>query len=667
MTYRSLWSARFAPAAALMLLAVAPFAFAGGEEEQSAAAGAAEMTMEAADFGGREQEPSARAAGVTSFAEAPMLAARVAAGELPALEERLPPDPAVVFPVHSVGVYGGELRRIDIGGRDQMLNHEPLTRWSRNFVDVLPNLVDSWEFSADGTVLTYHYKPGVKWSDGAPHTVDDFLFYWNDIVLSDDIGRAPEAFMRFGGELMEVEKIDDHTLQFTFAAPNPLFNRFMNRGFYHSARFNVPAHYMKRFHPAYTEGASGNDLIDRMNEPFKFTDMPQLTAWISVDYQPDQVLVSERNPYYWKVDPQGQQLPYVDRLITNEIPPDQPEIRLLKVINGEVDLGLRPWFGNVDDIPVVIENAEKAGYTVYRYSVGTVASGGLVIPKFEHADPKVSALMFDRNFRQALSHAINRERILQVIFKGFGKPRQFSLPGIGPQFQTPEGEAFIEEWGQSYIEYDPELAKRLLDEAGITDRDGDGWRDYPDGSELDILVDAAITTATTAELVEQDWEAVGLKISLNVVAGELWAQRALNAEAMISLRGGGASSGMVVANAHWVPTQYASWALAPQVGLWYATGGEQGFDPRGTFLEELYELYAKAISTVDEDERNRLGLEAARLHVTEGPIQISMIDSIPAAAIARKDVRNIQEFALVGSWHLNYPGIISPEQFYIEQ
>ena len=207
----------------------------------------------------------------------------------------------------------------------------------------------------------------------------------------------------------------------------------------------------------------------------------------------------------------------------------------------------------------------------------------------------------------------------------------------------------------------------MLDEAGITDRDGDGWRDYPDGSELDILVDAAITTATTAELVEQDWEAVGLKISLNVVAGELWAQRALNAEAMISLRGGGASSGMVVANAHWVPTQYASWALAPQVGLWYATGGEQGFDPRGTFLEELYELYAKAISTVDEDERNRLGLEAARLHVTEGPIQISMIDSIPAAAIARKDVRNIQEFALVGSWHLNYPGIISPEQFYIEQ
>ena len=237
-------------------------------------------------------------------------------------------------------------------------------------------------------------------------------------MLSDDIGRAPESFMRFGGELMKLTKIDDHTLQFQFAAPNPLFNRFMNRGFYHSARFNVPAHYMKQFHPACTDGGDGNDLLDRMNEPYKFTDMPQLTAWIAVDYQPDKVLVWERNPYYWKVDPEGKQLPYIDRLITNEIPPDQPEIRLLKVINGEVDLALRPWFGSVDDIPVVIENADKAGYTVYRYSVGTVASGGLVIPKYAHDDPKVRELMHNRKFRQALSHAINRDRILQVIFKG---------------------------------------------------------------------------------------------------------------------------------------------------------------------------------------------------------------------------------------------------------
>ena len=646
--------------------ATVPLAFAAGEGEQAAAASDAAEVM-AMDFEGREQEASARAAGVTSFSEAPMLAARVASGDLPPVQDRLPGDPSVVFPVHSIGTYGGELRRIDIGGQDQMLNHEPLTRWSRNFVDVIPNLVDSWEFNDDGTVLTYHYKPGVKWSDGTPHTVDDFLFYWNDLVLSDDIGRAPESFMRFGGDLMKLTKIDDHTLQFEFAAPNPLFNRFMNRGFYHSARFNVPAHYMKQFHPAYTDGADGNDLLDRMNEPYKFTDMPQLTAWIAVDYQPDKVLVWERNPYYWKVDPEGKQLPYIDRLITTEIPPDQPEIRLLKIINGEVDLALRPWFGSVDDIPVVIENAEKAGYTVYRYSVGTVASGGLVIPKYAHADPKVRELMHNRKFRQALSHAINRDRVLQVIFKGFGTPRQFALPGIGPQFQSAEGKAFIDEWHNSYIEYDPDLAMRLLDESGIVDKDGDGWRDYPDGSELDILVDAAITTAPTAELIEQDWEAVGLKISMNVVAGELWRQRSLNAEPMISLRGGGASSGLVVAEAHWVPTQYTAWALAPQVGLWYATGGEQGFDPGGTFLEELYELYQTAITTMDEDERNRLALEAARLHVTEGPIQISMIDSIPAAATARKDVRNIQDFALVGSWHLNFPGIISPEQFYVEQ
>lgn len=614
-----------------------------------------------------------------SYREAPMLTELVARGELPPVDDRLPAEPALLEPIESVGQYGDTLfvQATDNSPwgdlQEETERGSYLGRFRFDRLEVEGNLAKGFEQAEDDKSITIFLRPGAKWSDGAPFTADDILFMYEDMHWHDEV----ETWMWLP-QARRVVKIDDYTVRLETDEPYPVLTLKMAEpagGDWHSY---YPKHYLQKWHIRYNPDANAlakEEGFDSWDEAFRHhfwwnprqdMNFPTMQPWVITQSNTTNK-VHERNPYYWKVDSQGQQLPYVDRLITNEIPPDQPEIRLLKVINGEVDLGLRPWFGNVDDIPVVIENAEKAGYTVYRYSVGTVASGGLVIPKFEHPDPKVSALMFDRNFRQALSHAINRERILQVIFKGFGKPRQFSLPGIGPQFQTPEGEAFIEEWGQSYIEYDPELAKRLLDEAGIRDRDGDGWREYPDGSELDILVDAAITTATTAELVEQDWEAVGLKISLNVVAGELWAQRALNAEAMISLRGGGASSGMVVANAHWVPTQYASWALAPQVGLWYATGGEQGFDPRGTFLEELYELYAKAISTVDEDERNRLGLEAARLHVTEGPIQISMIDSIPAAAIARKDVRNIQEFALVGSWHLNYPGIISPEQFYIEQ
>ncbi|MDC7233206.1 MAG: ABC transporter substrate-binding protein [Spirochaetales bacterium] len=625
---------------------------------------------EISEFDGRQQEPSAAAAGVTEFSEAPMLAELVAAGKLPSLEDRIPSDPVIVFPVNRIGEYGGSVSRQGGGGEWRMFNHEPLTRWCRDFTDEIPNIVESWEFNSDATECTYYLKKGIRWSDGEPYTANDFMFYWNDMVLDDLISITPSSYMRSAdGQLMTVTMIDDYTIHFEFGEPKPLFNRYMTRGSRGSAIMSMPSHYLKQFHPRFTPGANANELIDRHLSAFEYTDMPVLTAWVTKIYEPGQRIVAERNPYYWKVDPQGRQLPYIDTIVS-DISNSESEIDLLRVINGDVDLNLRPNFGNLNDIPVLRENAEKKDYRVIEYSRGDIGKG-LIIPKYANKDPMIRDMLFNQKFRQGISHAINRERVRQVVLKGFGKVQNFALPGIGPQFSSPEGREFAEEWPKAFTEYDIDLANNLLDEAGYVDLNGNGWRQYPDGSQIDLMIDVQQSsggdTEAMAELVKQDWEAVGLMTSLNVIAGTLWAARSENADPVFSMREDGSASGLIIAEGHWVPSLYEAWTLAPLAGLWYQTNGERGFDPRGTFLDDINRNYTQAIISADEDQRNKLALEAAKIHVDEGPILLTLVGGIPAFSAAKNNIKNIPNEASVGSWHLSFPGAINPEQFYLEK
>ena len=613
--------------------------------------------------------------GQDMYSEAPALAEMVAAGELPPVDERLPDEPLVVEPVEEIGQYGGTWRAVDNGdgnGWTQMTTSvEPFLKWNRDVNGFRPNIVTSWEWNDDATELTVNFRQGIKWSDGDPMTVDDYLFWWNDMVLDEDVPVNAPFGTTVRGELMSVEKVDDYTLQFSFPYSNPLFLEYKSRGAYHSSLHIVPEHYMRQFHPKYSDAEDATELVNhygwgsRLHHP----GMPTLYAWMVADYVEGQRLVLERNPYYWKVDTEGNQLPYIDRLDIT-IPEGSPnELVVLKGIAGELDFQSRGV--NLLDIPLVIENQEAGDYRVIIWNNGDYA-WPWIMPMYDYPDEDIVDLMYMKEFRQALSHAINRDRINEITSLGMATARQFSLSAESPEFQTEEGAAFYQEWAASYASYDPELAGSLLDSIGVVDADGDGWRDRPDGTPLELIVDVPAEDTPTVDrmdLIKEDWDAVGLNTVLNIITWSVVSDRHFSGDIMIRAWGSAAAWGLVSAATVWTPIEGVTYSVGgARIGDYYNSGGERGVAPRpGSMLEQLQDAYTELISILDPDERNAKLLDAYRIHIDEGPITIGTVGEHPNALIVKSNLRNVPDFGLTAGWDLAFPGTADPEQFFFDQ
>ena len=309
--------------------------------------------------------------------------------------------------------------------------------------------------------------------------------------------------------------------------------------------------------------------------------MPTFMPWKLVDFKSGQSATFERNPYYWKVDPEGRQLPYIDKLEVDIAEGGGgTELVALKAIAGELDMQVRDL--NLKDIPLVMENAENGDYRVIMWNRGDYAWPWLIL-MYDYPDEAIVDLMYTPEFRRGLSHAINRDRINEIVALGLATPRQFALSPESPEFQTPEGQKVYEEWSTSYASYDPELAGQLLDEAGVVDIDGDGFRERPDGEPLDIIVDIVVTdqgTLDAMDLIKEDWDAVGLKTTLNAIDGQILDQRAQAGEVMIRAWGSAAAWGLVSAATVWTPVEGVTYSLGGvRIGQYYVSGGETGVAP----------------------------------------------------------------------------------------
>jgi peptide/nickel transport system substrate-binding protein len=633
-----------------------------------------EAPAEAAPAPAAQEQASAPLA-PGEYNEAPMLAERVQAGDLPPVDERLPANPLVVEPVDQVGVYGGTWRMMDSGdglGYLRMTAYvEPFVKWNRDASGHRANLLENWEWNDDATELTAHFRPGIKWSDGEPLTVDDYLFWWEDMVLDESVPVIEPAGTRAAGELMQVEKVDDFTLTFTFAAPNPLFLEYHSRGYYHSSWFVVPAHYFQQFHPKYnSEVSDTTELVDLYNNRHQRPEVPTYTAWQVTDFQSGRRAVFERNPYYWKVDTAGNQLPYIDR-IEVEIPQDAAaaaQLMTLKGIAGELDMQVRDFA--IKDVPLLLENADQADYRIVMWNRGDYAWPWLML-FYDYPDEGIVDLMYNQQFRQALSYAIDRDRINNIVALGLAKPRQFALSPESPEFRTEEGRQVYEEWSTSYANHDPDLAQSLLDEIGVVDTNGDGFRERPDGTTLELVVDIPVSdqrSIDAMDLIKEDWEAIGLTTVLNVIDGTVIGQRSEAGEIMIRAWGSAAAWGLISAPPVWAPIEGVSYAGGGQrIGLYYQTAGNQGVAPRpGSMLEKLQNIYSELISIVDADERDAKLLEAYRVHIEEGPITIGTIGEHPSPVLVKNNFHNVPDFGLVGGWDLGFPGSADPEQFYMD-
>ncbi len=259
-------------------------------------------------------------------AESPLLAEMVQKGELPPVAERLPENPLVVTPIESIGQYGALRHRAFTGIKDfHAFDARSMTPFCVGPIGpkdpIQPGSIINGNGQKTGLELTLFLRQGLKWSDGAPFTTADITFWWNDIELNKEITPAPHAEWIVNGTPMEIEVIDDYTITLKFAGPNGLAERvglafhgnqwplgFERFGFF------APRHYLEQFHPTYNKDLKDYTLFEEKAFDYN-TERPVMTAWQIKEWGSGATeLVAKRNPYYWKVDPEGNQLPYIDQI-----------------------------------------------------------------------------------------------------------------------------------------------------------------------------------------------------------------------------------------------------------------------------------------------------------------------------------------------------------------
>ena len=597
------------------------------------------------------------------FREAPMLGRRVAAGKLPSVQDRLPEDPLVIVPPEQNGPYGGTWTRFatgpqDIGVVEARFAYDGLVRWDAMAQDILPNLAVRWEMADGGRTYTFWLRKGVRWSDGHPCTVDDIMFWYEDVLNDAELTPVvPREFKR-GGEVMRVEKVDDFTVRFRFVRPNGLFLKGLATGRgYEMVR--DPAHYMKQFHPRYVPKAQlvamanelGFDLWTQLyldKRDWRNPEMPRLWPWVMVQPPPARPAIFERNPYYWKVDPEGNQLPYIDRM-TFEI--FDLETINLKAINGE--MGMQSRHLAIGNYPLFMEGRRKGRYRVLHWVDGSGGTNILAL-NLNHKDPVTKAIFGDHRFRKALSVALKRDELNEADFFGTGKPRQVCPPPSSPYYSAA--------YEKAYIEYDPERANRMLDEMGLAERDQRGIRLRPDGEPIKLYIETNSINNRILELVASYWKAVGVDAEVKEEARQLFYERKRGVLHDVGVWGG-SDEQMPVLDPRWLIPFSDESIHAIDYARWFRTDGKRGETPPPD-LRRCIELYRQIEETPDEAEQIRLFSEIIDLN-RKNLWVIGTIGALPTFVLVSDAFRNVPEVAMTG-WSFRTPGNTAVECYAIE-
>jgi peptide/nickel transport system substrate-binding protein len=648
-------------------------------------------------------EPAGEAAAMADDThEAPMLHEKVMAGELPPLDERIPAEPLIIEPYSEIGIYGGTWHRFDTATNGNhvamsMYGYSPV-HWVKDGLDKRPGLAKGWDFNEDKTEYTLYLREGTKWSDGQPFTADDFLYWWEDMVLNPDHSDVPPDYLISGGETAQVTKVDDYTLKFNFAAPSPLFldrlamwpNGVLPAG----ERLFVPKHYASQFHPTYNSEVTTFEEHDEKIDWRVNPEIPVLNPWMPVEYEPGTRLVMERNPYYYAVDTAGNQLPYIDRVDTVYV--ENLEVAKLRVLAGEHEICGRPCTSQPLSELTVFRDAEATvGLKTYLWDGGG-GTGVMVYPNWTHLDPQKRELYRNRSFRLGLSHAIDREKVQKIVYFGTGELTTGTMSPKAIEFTANDtGRQLYEQWRDLAIEYDPDQAASLLDESGAVDANNDGWRDLPSGDELTMRIDCSAgamqskTNSQATEIIKEGWEAVGLRVQINVVPDEQLNVMQDNSE--IDIRGcwgvGDGPNFLVFPN--WV-VWVGNDRTAPLYGAWYSVlgtdkeGTELDLDPleRNPPREEpppddpawrLWEIYDQARTEPDDAKRLALSQEIIKVHIEEGPFFIGTVGNNPSIVAFLDKVGNVPtkeqlgQGGFTGPWIMSYFGAVYPEQMYYKE
>ncbi len=577
-----------------------------------------------------------------AFNEPPSLADEVASGALPPVEERLPTKPLVWTDNEwnsSVGKYGGTIRATTHHFIQELaqVGFARITADRKHFV---PDLAESYEWNAEKTAITFKMREGVKWSDGVPFTADDIMFWWHDVIHS-EFNDRPLPVPGLDTEHDKVVKVDDYTVRFEFAKPNPSFLVF-SRGFSSGEQGHIfmARHFWSKYHPKYAK-VEGNpqdvfrELLDTMNRPPPFiwrmdaANVPVLYPWKAVRYEENVLLEMERNPYFWSVDAEGNQLPYVDTVSSYLMNESNPEQIKLRVLAGEIDWDRR--VGTVVDVPLYADAGAKADLKL-TFTLQPIGSMQGIFFGWNVPEAGKRELIRKVDFRRALSVAINRDIINETAALGLGKVGH-GYSAVGTYDAAIDG---------SYAQYDPALANQLLDGIGLTNRDSEGYRTLPDGSPLTMTL--AYTPGwlegglPTVEAASEGWRAVGIRTNVLAITHQVRNEREPRGDLDAWLRP--ATGGLPLYGIQYgfgVP-----FFAKAQVDAWLEQE-RSGKVPEDTSpeLKQTIEAYFQVMRSEPYGEDFEAGMTAYRKLMAEQLYVLGVVQDLPKVFVARTNLMNV--------------------------
>jgi peptide/nickel transport system substrate-binding protein len=624
----------------------------------------------------------------TTFNERPQFKEMVARGELPPVAERIGQDPIVLQPLQSIGTYGGRIRRVYLGNADRhnanrfAAGPDNLLYWDDARENVIPNIARDFEQSSDTRELVLHLRRGMHWSDGQPFTAEDIIFWRNSVNLNPEISRgSPE--LRVNGKQVTVEKVDDLTVRFVSPEAHPLLPALLAgytniggqtfAGGLAGGGF-APRHYLSQFLPEFVGEAEANRIaadagFDGWVAFFQSrtgwqanSELPVLTPWIVTRPINNTPWEFGPNPYSIWVDSEGNQLPYIDE-ISMSLAEDR-DVRILQATSGELDFQDRAV--DVQSLPLLLENEERGDYKVHRLP-STDMEYAIRINLAYDKDAVLGELLRNVDFRRALSLGVDRDQVNEAFFVGTSVPTSTLVADFSPYFPG-------EHWRTKWATHDPEKANAMLDEIGLTDKDGDGFRLRPDGAgivRLDYDTGPALLDYTAmGEMIRDQWRQIGVQLDVTVRQGNSSEQMALANEIMLAGNTAGSDDPFLRPDTliPAISNVYAGLMGIPYA-KWFETDGAEGVEPPESVkeLKDAMELYHQGLREVDEEERIRIAKEIYKLHADQvwsiGVVGFGY--GIYGLYIAKNNMRNIPARVL-NTLHTKTPSNAYPMTFYYE-
>lgn len=603
--------------------------------------------------------------------ENPLFADRVKTGRLPNVADRLPQEPLVVIPETAVGTYGGTLKGLSLSyetGNAEILSWRQanLVRFSSDNRTIVPNVAKSWMWNKDYSQITFFFRKGHRWSDGEPFTADDMLFYMEDIILNKAIhDKIPSPWGEFG---VRIEKIDETSVTLIFNKPytSLLFYLGGNGSYYDPF---APKHFLKQFHIRYNPDADKQARslgYKNWVERFKLywdrwkdaivnkaegLEVPTLESHILKQEPTGSSRLFEANPYYFKIDTGGNQLPYItyhhERFL-------EKKEWARQIIQGRVDQKSQNM--PLDLYPLLQASKDKGNYTIQLPITGL---GPVLFFNKTHRDHVKKRIYGTPEFNFAVSLAINRQRLNQALFLGLCKPQQ----------ALPQNLSFVTEADKAFMaEYNPVKASQLLDEMGLKKGPG-GYRLRPDGDILVINWEYSLQYVWSHDLpqyIAQDLNAVGFKVNLREVSTREAREKQLSNCNDISNEWVAPFEPTLFASPNTFMPPYGT--AYPVTGIawwqWKLSNGLTGEEPP-QWVRSLWEVGEEFVTLVPgSDWYNALGRQIIDLNL-KNLSAIGTLSEVPLITIVSNKLANVPEWK-VNSFYYGYAYPYRPDQWYFK-